>query len=124
MSSFTALGTDIVCESSSHNVVPLAPNVCITPAAPSPLPLPYPITGTSSQLDPKTENTFYKDKGILNYKSKVAKMHGNEPGTQKDILTFQTTGAAYGLPVPAVTVQFEGGPVIVTGSPGFGNTMP
>ena len=51
----TAMNMDIVTEASGHNVVPMAPNMCITPAAPSPLPMPYPITATSASLDPGTE---------------------------------------------------------------------
>ena len=59
----------------------------------------------------------------MHFKGKVKAVHGNEPGTQKDITTMQTSGHAWALPVPAVTVHFEGGPIIVTGSPGFGNSM-
>ena len=53
----TAMMMDVVSEESGHQVVPMAPNMCITPAAPSPLPMPYPITASSSQLDPGTEKT-------------------------------------------------------------------
>jgi hypothetical protein len=121
--SVTALKMDVVCEDSGHQVTPLAPNMCITPAAPSPLPLPYPITGSSSSLDPGTEKTKINGKKVLNSKCKVKKMNGNEAGTQKDIITFQTGGHAFPLPVPAVVVLFEGAPVTITGNPGFGNTM-
>lgn len=121
--SVTALGMEVVCEDSGHTVVPCAPNMCITPAAPSPLPLPYPITGSSSQLDPGTERTKIGNKKVMNFKCKVKRVSGNEPGTQKDVTTLQTSGHAWPLPVPAVTVHFEGGPVTVTGNPGFGNSM-
>ena len=123
MSKVTVLNMDVVCEDSGHNVVPMAPNMCITPCAPSPLPMPYPITGTSSNLDPGTDKTEIKGKKALNCKGKVKKINGNQAGTQKDITTFQTTGHAWPLPVPAVTVHFEGGPVTITGNPGFGNSM-
>jgi len=118
----TALGMDVACEASSHQVVPLAPNVCITPAAPSPLPIPYPIMGDTSNLDPGCEDTLIDNKKSMNTDSKVKAMHGNEPGTQKDIITFKTSGSAFAL-VGAPTVMFEGAMVVVTGSPGFGNTM-
>jgi hypothetical protein len=117
----TALGMDVACESSSHQVTPLAPNVCITPAAPSPLPLPYPIMGTTSSLDPGCEDTKIEGKKSMSTKSKVAEMHGNEAGTQKDILTFKTSGKAWAA-LGAPTVLFEGGMAVITGSPGFGNT--
>ncbi len=118
----TALGLDACCEQSSHQVTPLAPNVCITPAAPSPIPLPYPIFGNTAQLDPGCEDTQIGGKKSMNTKSKVPKVHGNEPGTQKDIITFQTTGAAWAI-LGAPTVMFEGGFLVVTGMPGFGNTL-
>jgi hypothetical protein len=119
----TAMGMDVVSEDSGHQVVPLAPNMCITPAAPSPLPLPYPITGSSSSLDPGTEKTQIGGKKVMNAACKVKEMHGNEAGTQKDIITFTTGGHAWPLPVPAVTIHFEGQPVTITGNPGFGNSQ-
>jgi|SRR5215471_2080100 len=118
----TAMNMDIVTEASGHNVVPMAPNMCITPAAPSPLPMPYPITGSSSSLDPGTENTKESDKKIMNSACKVKQVHGNEAGVQKDITTMQTSGHAWALPV-LVTVLFEGKPIVITGNPGFGNSM-
>jgi hypothetical protein len=120
--SLTAMAMEVVSESSNHVVTPLAPNVCITPAAPSPLPLPYPLMGTSAKLDPGTENTKTKGKKILNADCKIKTVNGNEPGTQKDIVTFTTAGHAFPMPVLA-TVQFEGSPVSITGNPGFANTM-
>lgn len=119
----TAMAMDVVSEDSGHQVVPMAPNMCITPAAPSPLPMPYPITGSSSSLDPGTERVKIGGKKVLNAKGKVKKVSGNEAGTQKDITSFQTGGHAWPLPVPCVTVHFEGAPVSVTGNPGFGNSM-
>ena len=121
--SVTAMKMDVACENSGHQVVPMAPNMCITPAAPSPLPLPYPIMGSSSSLDPGTEKTKVNGKKVLNAKCKVKKVNGNEAGTQKDITTMQTGGHAWPLPVPAVMVLFEGAPVTITGNPGFGNSM-
>jgi hypothetical protein len=121
--SVAAMGMEVVSEDSGHQVVPCAPNVCITPAAPSPLPLPYPITGSSSSLDPGTENVKISNKKVLNAGCKVKEMHGNEAGTQKDIITFTTGGHAWPMPFPAVTIHFEGQPVTITGNPGFGNSQ-
>lgn len=118
----TAMMMDIATEDSGHQVTPLAPNMCITPAAPSPLPMPYPITGTSAQLDPGTEKTQEASKKIMNSGCKVKQVHGNEAGVQKDITTMQTAGHAWALPV-MVTIQFEGKPVVITSNPGFGNSM-
>ncbi len=123
MATVKAMGMDVVCENSSHVVTPMAPNMCITPCAPSPVPMPYPITGTSSKLAPGLSRVKINKKKSMNFKCKIKKVNGNQPGTQKDITTVQTAGKAWALPVPAVTIHFEGGPVTVTGNPGFGNSM-
>ena len=120
--SVTALNMDAACENSNHVVTPLAPNVCTTPAAPSPLPIPYPIMGTTSQLDPGCEDTKIEGKKSMSTNSKVAAVHGDEPGTLKDIITFTTGGKAWAI-LGAPTVFFEGGMLVITGMPGFGNTM-
>lgn len=121
----TVLNMDLVCEDSAHTVTPCAPNMCITPgaAAGAPGPLPYPITASSSKLDPGTSKTKQKGKKILNAKASVKSCNGNQPGTQKDVTTMQTTKKSWPLPVPAVTVHFEGVPVAITGNPGFGNSL-
>lgn len=121
--SVTAMAMDVVTEKSSHVVAPMAPNMSITPCAPSPLPMPYPITGTSSKLDPGCKKVKIKGKKTMNFKGKVKKVNGNQPGTQKDISTMQTAGHAWAFPVPAVNIHFEGGPVTITGNPGLGNSM-
>jgi hypothetical protein len=120
--SVTAVFMDVVCESSTHVVTPMAPNMCITPCAPSPLPMPYPLMGDSSSLDPGTDKVKIEDKKCMNTDCQVKQVHGNEPGTQKDIITFQTTGHAFAL-VGAPTVFFEGAMICITGSTGFANTM-
>jgi hypothetical protein len=121
----TAMAMDVVCEDSGHNIVPNCPNVCLTPAAPAPLPMPYPLTGNSMQLDPGTADTKVAGKKASAAFCKVAMVHGNEPGVAatKDItVTGTNMGKAWPLPIPAVTIHFEGKPVTVTGNPGFGNS--
>lgn len=120
--SVTAVSVDVACEASSHQVTPLAPNMCITPCAPSPIPMPYPIMGTTGSLDPGCEDTLIEGKKSMTTKSKTKSMSGNEAGTQKDILTMKTGGKAWAA-VGAPVVMFEGGMVVITGSPGFGNTQ-
>lgn len=121
--SVTAMAMDVVTEKSNHVVVPMAPNMCITPCAPSPIPMPYPITGTSSKLDPGLSKVLIKGKKTMNFKCKVKKVNGNQPGTQKDVSTMQTAGHAWAFPVPAVNIHFEGGPVTITGNAGLANSM-
>jgi hypothetical protein len=118
----TVMGFDGVGEASGHNVVPVTPNMCISPVPPSPLPIPCPITGTSAQLDPGIEKTKLSNKKLLDAKGEVKRGMGNEPGTQKDIPTMTTSGHAWLFPVSAVTVHFERAPIAVTGNPGMDNS--
>ncbi|AKF86415.1 DUF4150 domain-containing protein [Myxococcus sp. MISCRS1] len=123
--SVTALGMTVVGEKSKHTVVPMAPNMCHTPAAPSPLPMPYPITGDSGSLSVKCSNIEIESKHVHSSFCKTGNMKGNEPGVAltKDITVAGVNrGVAWGLPVPAVTVHFEGKPVCVTGNVGFGDS--
>lgn len=120
--SVKAVGVEVSCEATSHNIVPCAPNMCITPCAPSPVPMPYPLMGTTSKLDPGCEDTQVKGKPSLTTNGAAKKVNGNEAGTQKDILTMKTGGHAYPAVGPPV-VLFEGGMVCVTGSPGFANSI-
>ncbi|MCC7541762.1 MAG: DUF4150 domain-containing protein [Deltaproteobacteria bacterium] len=118
----TACMTDIACEDSGHTMVPCAPNMCITPAAPSPLPMPYVLTSSSSSLDPGTSKVCVGGKKTMNLKCKLKKVDGNQPGSQKDITTAQTTGHAWCV-TGAFTVLFEGAPICITGSTGFANSV-
>lgn len=121
----TVFMMDIVCEDSGHGVVPMAPNVCITPGvvAGAPGPIPYPITGSSSNLKPGTKKVLERGKLTLNAKCYVEKCNGNQAGSQKDIVSFKTGNKSFPFPVPAVTVHFEGAPIAITGTPGMGNCM-
>ncbi len=51
---------------------------------------------------------------VVNAKGKVKQVHGDEAGTQKDVTSFTTGGHAWPLPLPAVTILFEGAPVSIT----------
>jgi hypothetical protein len=85
--------------------------------------MPYPLTGDSGSLDPGTDKVMIEDKKTMNTADcQVKQVHGNEPGTQKDIITFVTTGHAFAL-VGAPTVFFEGSMICITGSMGFANSM-
>ncbi|WP_437617891.1 hypothetical protein [Sorangium sp. So ce1151] len=45
---------DTITEKSGHQMTGMAVSVCLTPAAPSPLPIPYPTLGTVAEgiIDP------------------------------------------------------------------------
>ncbi|MBK6528988.1 MAG: DUF4150 domain-containing protein [Deltaproteobacteria bacterium] len=123
--SVTALMMEVVCENSAHQVTGVVPCMCFTPAAPSPLPMPYPLMGSSSSLAEKCARIEIHGKKVHSSFCKISNMHGNEAGVAltKDItVAGVNTGLGWSLPVPAVTVHFEGRPVTVTGSPGFGDS--
>ena len=65
--SVTANNMDVAAESTGHTIVYTAPSVCITPAAPSPLPVPYPILtpeGTK-KLDDDTRSVKIAGKPVF-----------------------------------------------------------
>jgi hypothetical protein len=47
--SVTAVKMDCITEKSGHQMVPNAVSVCTTPAAPSPVPVPYPVMANSAE---------------------------------------------------------------------------
>lgn len=119
--SLSALTMNIAGESSKHQAVGIAPNMCITPAAPSPLPMPYPNQCmTSNGLTDGCDKTHFKSKPTLNTDGFIKGVKGNQPGTQKDVATMTTGGVAYAMMGPP-NVFFEGTMCVFTGSPGFIN---
>lgn len=122
MGELTAAGLTVASEESSLGFVPMAPNVCLTPAAPSPIPVPYPILGDTSQLSVGCESILHNGKKTMNTKSKVAAIRGNEAGTGGDVVTGVNRGTAWAVIGPP-TVLFEGAPVVTATSPAFGNCL-
>lgn len=115
---------DVAGNATAHTVIYMAPSVCITPAAPSPVPLPYPIvtpTGTKKSKD-HTSKVQIKNKPVFCVGSLVTKCNGNEPGTQKEIVSLTTGGKAFVLS-GSPNVKCQGSAVCFTGSPGMGNRM-
>jgi hypothetical protein len=54
MAKVTILHMDAITEKSGHQMTGMAVSVCLTPAAPSPVPIPYPTIGTVAEgiVDP------------------------------------------------------------------------
>lgn len=122
--SVTANGREVAGESTGHQVVYMNPSVCITPAAPSPVPIPYPILtpGGTGSLNADTRSVKIGDKPVFNLDAVVASCTGNQPGTQKEVVSFKTGSSAYMLDgSPNVIVEGKG--VVYTGSQGMGNQM-
>ena len=67
MGKVTALTMDVITEASGHQVVPNAVSVCITPCAPSPVPIPYPVIANVSEgiTDPPLRTKVSGEKSPL-----------------------------------------------------------
>lgn len=121
MGSVTACMMDTAHEKSGHTMVPGAVSVCTTPAAPSPVPIPYPV-GSQSVMGIKDAPTRTKIKGakILTVGACFKKCVGNQPGTLKEVVSINTGGPSF-IVAGAPTVFVELGMQGFTGSPGFLN---
>jgi hypothetical protein len=112
---------DCVHNKSGHTMTPLAVSVCLTPAAPSPLPIPYPVASQSIMgIKDAPSRTKIKGAKILTVGACFGKCLGNQPGTMKEVVSFNTGGPSFivaGAPVVFVELGMQG----ITGSPGFLN---
>jgi hypothetical protein len=122
--SVIANNKEVAGESTGHSVVYANPSVCITPAAPSPVPVPYPIATASgtSNLDDDTRRVKIGGKAVFNMKSVISTCNGNEPGTQKEVVSHKTGSSCY-IVSGSTNVKAEGDYVVFTGSRGMGNQM-
>jgi len=93
------------------------------------IPTPFPIFTTSSNVvEEPASKVKHKDKSVMNTKTVVDGIHGNEAGVgrlppgkpEKDILTQVNMNNAKAF-VGAPNVKVGGKPVVFVGSPGFGN---
>ena len=63
------------------------PDVCKTPAAPSPLPLPYPNFGFLNQTDKVIEIVLMENKETVVETSQIPSSKGDEAGTLKGVVS-------------------------------------
>jgi RHS repeat-associated protein len=121
MGDVTAVMMDVITEKSGHVVTPMAVSVCLTPAAPAPLPTPYPVIGSSSDgiIDPPMR-TKINGAAIGTVGSCIKDCHGNEPGTLKEVVSLNTTGPCF-IIMGAPIVLCELGMMGITGSPCISN---
>lgn len=115
---------EVAGEATGHQVIYMNPSVCITPAAPSPLPIPYPVfTATGTQnLNDDTRKVQIGGKAVFNTDSVISSCNGNEPGSQKEVVSFKTGSSCFMLN-GSTNVMAEGQPVVFTTSSGIGNQM-
>ncbi len=117
----TAVKMDCVTAKSGHQMTPCAVSVCTTPAAPSPIPVPYPPLANSMEGS-KDHPVRTKMGGakIITVGACFKACHGNEPGTMKEVVSANTAGPCF-LVAGAPIVLVELGMCGITGSPGFMN---
>jgi RHS repeat-associated protein len=124
MGKVTAMGMDVITEKSGHQVTPVAVSVCTTPAAPSPLPIPYPVVATSVEgIVDAPMRTKINGAKIATVGSVLKNCHGNEPGTLKEVVSLNTSGPVAVL-LGAPTVICELGMMGITGSMCMSNKAP
>ena len=89
------------------------PNTCNTPAAPSPVPIPYPSIADCSTADSSTCSQKVKilNKPILIETSVVKKTSGDEAGTNGGV-TSGTFGDECGRTQASSKVNIEGTPLV------------
>jgi RHS repeat-associated protein len=118
MGKVTALGMDTIHEKSGHQMAGMAVSVCLTPAAPSPLPIPYPTMGSIAEgiIDPCLR-TKIEGNPVLTVGGCMKACHGNEAGTLKEVVSLNTGGPCFPW-LGAPTVFIELGMAGITGSMG------
>ena len=86
----TAVEMDCITESSGHTMTPCAVSVCTTPAAPSPLPIPYPPVASAAEGSKDAPSrTKMGGAKIITVGACFKACHGNEPGTLKEVVSAQ-----------------------------------
>ena len=72
--------------------VAMAPDVCKTPAAPSPLPIPYPNMGMVNGTDGAIDKVLMENKETVVESSKIPSSKLDEPGTLGGIISGVNRG--------------------------------
>lgn len=67
---------------------------CITPAAPSPVPMPYPNIAQLTQAKNTTTKVKFGGKPVVTKNSNISRSSGDEPGVQKGQMSAQNMSKA------------------------------
>src|SRR5262245_2454873 len=124
MGNVTAVMMDVITESSGHQMTGLAVSVCLTPDAPSTLPIPYPTMGSVGEgVGGECMRTKIDGAKVLTVGSVMKKCHGNEAGTLGEVVSLTTANECFpvmGAPIVLIELGMAG----ITLSPGFMNKNP
>ena len=92
-------------------IVSLAPDVCLTPAGSSVVPIPYPITSVAGDDADYTQTVHFTGQRAMVLRSHTTRVTGDEAGTQKGMVSG-TVGDICEPIGHAAQVRAEGSPVI------------
>ena len=120
--SVRANNMDAASQASGHKLIYAVPSVCITPAAPSPLPIPYPIMTPQGTKESEDDASKVKlmGKPAFCVGSEISSCKGNEAGTQKEVVSLKTSSKGFVI-MGSPNVKMMGSSVAFNGSPIMGN---
>jgi hypothetical protein len=96
-----------VAHKSSSGISPAFPDVCKTPAAPSPIPIPYPNIAKSSDTADGAKTVKADGNPVMLKNSKYSRSSGDEAGTLKGVMSNQNMGSANPT-MFSMDVKFDG----------------
>ncbi len=96
-----------VVHKSSSGITIAFPDVCITPVAPSPIPIPYPNIAKSSDTAKGTKKVKCDGNPVCVKDSNFSRSMGDEAGTNKGVASGKNMGKAEFL-LYSFDVKFEG----------------
>jgi len=120
MSQKTFVNMRGVAHKGSGGMSPVFPDVCKTPAAPSPVPIPYPNIGMASDTSDGPNKVKTDGKMPMVKGAKYSKSSGDEPGTIGGIISGVNRDVCEFM-IYSFDVKFEGKNVCRMGDPLFHN---
>ena len=98
------------------------PDVCLVPAAPSPVPTPLPNTQMSTTSAPMVPNVLINAMPVLNKRSRGKLSMGDEPGVAGGVVTHCFKGDAKYM-VGSIKCKIGGAPAVRSFTPTGQNSM-
>lgn len=99
-----------------------APDVCLVPGTPSPIPTPFPNTQMSTTSSPVVRNVTINSMPVLNKRSKGKNSMGDEPGVTGGVVTHKIKGETKYM-VGSMKCKIGGAPAVRSFTPTGQNCM-